>query len=103
MSGEITTTKVEDEIPRYEPKNPFNYSKVQLAKRKKAVSDAEKDFPNVPGLWIEWMYDLLEQKTESEIEKLIESGEWEKHTNTERQHGGTMQSGEVLDKEHLDF
>ena len=93
--SEITTTKVEDEIPRHEPKNPFNYSKVQLAKRKKAVSDAEKDFPNVPGLWIEWMYDLLEQKTESE--------EWEKHTNTDRQHGGTMQSGEVLDKEHLDF
>lgn len=91
------TTKIDDEIPRHEPKNPFNYSKVQLAKRKKEISDAEKDYPNVPGLWVEWMYDLLQQKSSEEIEKIIESGEWEKHTNTERQFGGTIQSCEVLD------
>jgi hypothetical protein len=96
MSDTITT-KIEDEIPRHQPKNPFNYSKVELAKRKKAVSDAEKDYPNVPGLWIEWMYDLLEQKGEAEVNRIIESGEWEKQTNLDRQYGGTLKSCEILD------
>jgi len=91
------TTKIDDEIPRHEPKNPFNYSKVELAKRKKAVSDAEKDYPAVPALWIEWMYDLLEQKGEEEVNRIIDSGEWEKQTNADRQYGGTLKSCEVLD------
>ena len=95
--SDIITTKIDDEIPRHEPKNPFNYSKVELAKRKKAVSDAEKDYPAVPGLWIEWMYDLLEQKGEEEVNRIIESGEWEKQTNPNRQFGGTLKSCEVLD------
>lgn len=95
--SEIVTKKIEEEIPRYESKNPFNYSKVELAKRKKAVIDAEKDYPNIPGLWIEWMYDLMGQKSEEEIEHIINSGEWEKEINKDRELGGTIKCCEVLD------
>ena len=99
MTDTIITNKIEDEIPRYEEKNPFNYTKVELARRKKAIRDAEKDYPGVPALWIEWMYDLIEQKGEDEIERIIENGEWSKEINEERQFGGTQATCEVLDPE----
>ena len=98
--SEIVTKKIEDEFPRYEPKNPFNYSNVELAKRKKAIIDAEKDFPNVPTLWIEWMYDLIEQKGEKEVARIINSGEWEKQINKDRQFGGTLKNCEILENEN---
>lgn len=99
MTDNIITKKIEDEIPRYEEKNPFNYTKVELAKRKKAIRDAEKDYPGVPALWIEWMYDLIENKGEKEIERIIESGEWADELNKDREFGGTKVACEVLDPE----
>ena len=94
---EIVTKKIEDEFPRYEPKNPFNYSNIELAKRKKAIVDPQKDFPNVPALWVEWMYDLIEQKGEKEINRIINSGEWEKQINKDRQFGGILKTCEILE------
>ena len=68
---------VEENIPRYEEPNPFNYDALELAKRKKAVNDAVKDYPNLPPLWIEWMYDLIRQKPVDEVRRIIINREWE--------------------------
>jgi len=88
---------IEEEFERYKEPNPFNYSELELAKRKKALIDAEKDFPNVPPKWIEWLYDVLEQKGEEEVKKIIENKEWEKKLNNKRMLSGTLKSVEVLD------
>ena len=90
-------TSVEEEFERYKEPNSFNYTELELAKRKKALIDAEKDFPLVPPKWIEWMYDVLEQKDEEEVKKIIENKEWEKKLNNDRMLSGTLKSVEILD------
>lgn len=71
MTEEIT------EIKRYEPENPYNYTKVQLAERKKALKDIEKDYPNLPYAWIEMIYDWEYNTPKEEVERIINSGEFE--------------------------
>lgn len=71
MTEEIT------EIKRYEPDNPYNYTKVQLAERKKALKDIEKDYPNLPYAWIEMIYDWEKNTPKEEVERIINSGEFE--------------------------
>jgi len=92
MTEEIQDIK---EIPRYEATNSFNYSKLDLAKRKKAIMDAERDFPNVPAMWIEWAYDLTENMDKKELEEIINEGKWEKNPK-ERQLGGSVKCLDVI-------
>ena len=94
-----TGKSMEVEFERYKEPNPFNYTELELAKRKKALIDAEKDFPNVPPKWIEWMYDVLEQKGEEEVKKIIENKEWEPVINKDRQLSGVLKTVEVVDPE----
>lgn len=88
---------IEEEFERYKEPNPFNYSELELAKKKKALIDAEKDYPLVPAMWIEWLYDVLEQKGEEEVKRIIENKEWEKKLNNKRMLSGTLKSVEILD------
>jgi NADH:ubiquinone oxidoreductase subunit len=85
------------DIPRHKPSNPYNYTKVDLAKRKKALIDIERDFPNVPKMWAEWLYDTIENMPPEEVEKIINNGEWEKPSEKYQAKGGTIKCGEVLD------
>lgn len=66
-----------DEIPRHEPSNPYNYTKIQIAKRQMQLKQMEKDFPNVPYGWLELVWDFCENKTEDELNEIIESGAFE--------------------------
>jgi hypothetical protein len=66
-----------DDIPRHEPENPLGYSKVELAKRKKALRDMEKDYPSLPFGWLEMTYDFCATRPESEIEQIINDGLFE--------------------------
>ena len=67
-----------EEIPRHEPENPFKYSKLQLAERLKALKDMERDYPNVPYGHLEMVFDFVKNTPEEEVNKIIESGIWEK-------------------------
>lgn len=87
-----------DNIPRHKPDNPFNYTKMQLAQRSKAIKDAEKDYPNIPPSWIEMMYDVVENKSKEEVEEIINSGAWETPAKV-RDVPQTLMSGEILDTE----
>ena len=67
-----------EEIPRHEPENPFKYSKLQLAERLKALKDLERDYPRVPYAHLELVYDFVRNTPPEEVNKIIESGIWEK-------------------------
>ena len=66
-----------DEIPRHVPDNPYKYTKVQLAERKKALRDLARDYPNVPYAWLEMTYDWEKNTPPEEVEKIINEGLWE--------------------------
>lgn len=85
------------DIPRYQEPNPFNYTELQKAKRNKAIKDAMKDYPHLPRLWIEWMYDVVENKPVNEVEEIIEKNLWDAPPDKPHKLGGVMKSMEVLD------
>ena len=88
-------TKIE-EFDRYTEKNHFNYTELELAKRSKAIKDMEKDYPSVPGLWIEWLYDIIENKPKEEVEQIINDKLWLPVVNKDRMVGGDLKSGEIV-------
>ena len=45
------------ELKRHKPENPYKYTNVELAERKKALRDMERDYPNLPFQWLEMVYD----------------------------------------------
>ncbi len=83
------------EIPRHEPENPFNYSPLQLATRKKAIRDAKRDYPNLPEMWIEWMYDVVENTPKDEINDVIANKKWE-CSGEIKQNGGVVECMDIL-------
>jgi hypothetical protein len=81
-----------EEMPRYEAPNPFKYDNLTLAKRKKDVEAASRDYPNVPPSMIEMAWDLIQNNPEEEIVDIINNGKWEKAPKKERQAGGVVKS-----------
>jgi len=65
------------EIPRHVPENPFHYTKCQLAEKKKALRDLERDYPNLPFAWLEMMYDWEKNTPPEEVQTIINEGLWE--------------------------
>ena len=80
------------EIQRHKPNNPFNYSEFEKSKRAKAVRDAERDYPTVPPMWIEWLYDVIENKNPDELKRIIENNEWDKEPENKYDTGGILKS-----------
>ena len=93
---------LEKEIPRYEAPNPFKYTKVQLATRKRALLDMKKDYPSLPDGWLEMVYDFYVYTGEEEVARIMESGEWEKPGKFSGKLGGILKNMEVLDPEEAD-
>lgn len=85
-----------DEMPRYQHEDPFNYDNLTLAKRKKEIEAAAKDYPNVPPSMIEMAWDLIQNNTEEMINDIINSGKWEKASKKERATCGVAKSLEIV-------
>jgi hypothetical protein len=81
-----------DEMPRYEAPNPFKYDNLTLAKRKKEVEAAFRDYPHVPPSMIEMAWDLIQNNSEEEIADIINSGKWSNAPKKERATGGVVKS-----------
>ena len=67
-----------EELPRYQPENPYNYTNVELAKRTKAIKDIHKDYPKVNVAWAEWLCDTIENMPEAEVQEIMEKNLWDK-------------------------
>lgn len=96
-STDIEPITTEIEIPRHTESNPFNYTEVQKAKRNKAVRDAMKDYPQLPRMWIEMMYDVIENKPVSEVDDIMNNNLWDKPPEKKHDFGGTVKCMEVID------
>jgi len=84
-----------DSIPRHQAENPFNYTRVQLAEKKKVLKDIQRDFPHVPIAWAEMCYDFCENTPTDEIEKIIEQGLWDAPSKHANPPGGVLKSIEI--------
>ena len=78
-----------DEIPRHQPENHYNYTAVQLAERKKALRDMQRDYPDVPYAWLEMLYDWHKNTPNEKVEKIMNEGLWEgngrRHPNSDNE------------------
>ena len=78
MKMNCDTSNVNDtEIPRHVPENPYNYTKLELAERKKTLKLMEADYPNLPFGWLEMVYDFNKNTPEEEVIKIINEGKFE--------------------------
>jgi hypothetical protein len=99
---EVSTSCITDTIPRYEKPNPHNYTNLELAEKDKIMRVAEKEYPNQSPKIIELLYDMItKQKTQEEVNEIINKGLWEKKSSIVRPTGGTFKTMEILDPEDL--
>ena len=103
MSAEDKTVNtIDDEFERYKDKNHYGYTDFELTIKKKAIRDAIRDYPNVPEMWINWAYDVVQKGyTTEEIQDIIDNNKWGGKPK-ERNMGGQITGAvEVLDNEEL--
>ena len=55
----------------------YKYTNVELAERKKALRDMERDYPNLPFQWLEMVYDFNKNTPDAEVKEIINEGRWE--------------------------
>jgi len=81
-----------DNIPRHKQENPFDYSDLELAKRKKAILDASRDYPHLPPSWVEMAYDIVENNEFEELKEKVNSSE-----PKIRENGGLLENSITID------
>lgn len=85
------------EFPLRPPQaNPHNYTELELAKREKAIKDMGRDHPTIPPKWLEWLYDIVENKPQEEIEDIINNNKWSKKL-VDRPFDRAYQTTEVIE------
>ena len=73
-----TENECENEvIPRHIPDNPYNYTTLQLAERKRALKDLVRDYPDLSLGWLEMAYDFHANTPQEEIKRIIGEKLWE--------------------------
>jgi NADH:ubiquinone oxidoreductase subunit len=94
---------MEVDLPRHQKANPYNYTKVQLAKRERDIKALLKDYPKVPPMWVEWMYDVVENMPKDEQERIINNGEWEKEGKFSKAVSGTFHNVELFNEDFTPY
>ena len=51
--------------------------KIKEIRREKEIKAAHRDFPDLPRLYIEWMWDVLDKMPKEEQDEIISKGLWE--------------------------
>jgi hypothetical protein len=94
---------METDLPKYEKPNPYNYTKVQLAKRTQDIKAMIRDFPTVQPMWCEWLYDVIENTPKDEVEAIINEGRWEVPSKFAKAPGGILNTVEVLNEDFTPY
>ena len=81
-----------DDIPRYEEPNPYNYTALQKEVREKELDKFEVKYPNIPTKWIEWVFDMINNRPIEETRAIINSGELEKPPEIPYSLGGNVEN-----------
>jgi len=90
-------------VPRYVAPNPYNYDKLQIATRTSAIKAMIKDYPTVPPMWVEWLYDVITNKPQEEVEKIIKEGLWEGPSKFAKAAGGTLNTVECFNEDFTPY
>jgi len=104
-SEELQSTSMVDEVlpgsglPRAKQSNPYNYTEVQLAKRKRDIKAMKRDFPSVNDGWIEMLYDVIENMPPAEVENIINNKLWEKPSKFKAEGGVIKGACELLNED----
>lgn len=85
-----------DLVPRAERPNPYGYTNLELAEKDKAVADMLERHPNIPPKWLEWLWDTWKRKGEDEMQRIIDSGEWDEPL-VKRQIGGIIKDAMTVE------
>ena len=56
---------------------PMECPKIKEIRREKEIKAAHRDFPSLPRLYIEWMWDVLDKMPKEEQDEIISKGLWE--------------------------
>lgn len=94
---------METDLPKYKPENVYNYTSLQLAKRKRDIKAMIKDYPSVSSMWCEWLYDVIENTPKEEVDKIINEGLWEGPSKFAKAPGGVLNTVEVLNEDFTPF
>ena len=92
-----TALSIDEVFPRHKEENPFHYTQLEKAERVKAIRDMAKDYPNLPGAWLDMAYDFCKNTPKEEMEDIINSGKWEKPGRFSNSKGGVLYTMEILD------
>ena len=57
-------------VERYKTENRFNYTEEELDKRKLALMDMQKLYPDVPSYYAGLIYDMCVNKSNEELEEI---------------------------------
>ena len=79
-----------ENLPRHQQANPLKYTKAELAQRKTAIKQMIRDYPKVDPMWCEWLYDFSKYTPPDELERIINTGEWEKPGMFSKPLGGVI-------------
>jgi hypothetical protein len=66
------------EIPRHEPENPENLSKVKLVERENAIKEIRKLYPDASPKIIEMCWNYINRKGINTVREEIEGGHFDK-------------------------
>jgi len=89
-------------ISRKEIPNPYGYSNLEIAERNEMLENMLRSHPTIPFKWLEYVYDLVKNKPEEDIKKIINEGLWEKPIK-ERLNQGVSKSIEVINPGHPEY
>jgi hypothetical protein len=96
----IVNATIDDEFERYQEKNHYGYTPLELSIKKKAVRHAIRDYPNVPEAWIDWLYDVIEKgHSTEEIEDIINNNKWGGKPKERNMGGQIVGAVEILDND----
>ena len=83
--------------PRHTPEPIPGYTAVELATRTKHLKDMERDYPNLPYKWIEMIYDWHHSQPAEEVERIVNTGEWEVPGKFSGVQGGVLYTSAIED------
>lgn len=83
-----------DDIPRQTAEvNSHGLDKLQLSRRKHDMKLLKKQYPNLPDTWLEMAWNFVERTPPGEVDRIIESGAWEKPAVNPHRAGGVVPNG----------
>ena len=90
-----------DNIPRNETTlNAKNLSKMDIARRKNDVKELQEKYPQLPSLWLDMLWNFWNEKGEEEVQKIIDSGEWEKPPKHAYAQGGLIKDAITVEEKN---